>query len=212
MIGTWPRTLAGLTAILAFVAACGDDPAAPSATAAPSAATTPPAASAPQTVPGTAQTRSVSAPSPRPTWSTGPVTVGHTPAVPPVPVLTGVRAAGHPDQGYDRVVFDIQGGLPSYSARYVSEVRADPSDQPMTVPGRRQLLIVFHPMQAHRDSGGVTVSGVHHVGLPMLTSYAVAGDFEGYVSIALGLDDQAGYRIGELPGRIYVDVATSPRS
>jgi hypothetical protein len=27
------------------------------------------------------------------------------------------------------------------------------------------------------------------------------------VSIALGLDDEAGYRVGELPGRVYVDVA-----
>jgi len=36
---------------------------------------------------------------------------------------------------------------------------------------------------------------------------ACGGDYEGYVSIALGLDDVVGYRVGELPGRIYVDVA-----
>jgi hypothetical protein len=40
----------------------------------------------------------------------------------------------------------------------------------------------------------------------MLESYAVVGDYEGYVSIALGLNGKAGYRIGELDGRIYVDV------
>jgi hypothetical protein len=42
----------------------------------------------------------------------------------------------------------------------------------------------------------------------MLTAYAVAGDFEGHVSIALGLSARTGYRIGELPGRIYIDVAS----
>jgi hypothetical protein len=51
------------------------------------------------------------------------------------------------------------------------------------------------------------VSGVHRVGLPMIKSYAVVGDYEGHVSIVLGLDDVVGYRVGELPGRIYVDVA-----
>jgi hypothetical protein len=52
-----------------------------------------------------------------------------------------------------------------------------------------------------------TVSGIHRVNLPMLESYAVVGDYEGVVTIALGLDDVVGYRVGELPGRIYLDVA-----
>ena len=41
----------------------------------------------------------------------------------------------------------------------------------------------------------------------MLKSYAVVGDYEGYVSIALGVGDVVGYRIGELPGHIYLDMA-----
>jgi hypothetical protein len=142
-----------------------------------------------------------------PSWSTGPVTVGHTPAVPPVPVVTGIRYAGHPQEGYDRIVFDIRGALPGYSARYVSQVRTDGSDAPVALPGRAFLLVVLNPAQAHQDNGTVTVSSVHRVGLPTLTAYALAGDYEGHVSIALGLNAVAGYRIGELPGRIYVDVA-----
>jgi len=67
---------------------------------------------------------------------------------------------------------------------------------------------VFTPAQAHTDSGTVTVQGVHPVALPMLKAYAVAGDYEGYVSIALGLDATTGFRVGELSNRIYVDVAT----
>jgi hypothetical protein len=76
----------------------------------------------------------------------------------------------------------------------------------VSVPGSKYLLLVLTPAQAHRETGGPTVSGVHRVDLPMLESYAVVGDYEGYVSIALGLNSKAGYRIGELDGRIYVDV------
>jgi hypothetical protein len=144
-------------------------------------------------------------------WTTGPLTVSHNVAVPPVPVLLGIRSAAHPDQGYDRIVFDFTGPLPGYTVRYVDEVREDPSDRPVTVPGRRFLLVVFTPAQAHTDAGATTVTprtaGLDH---PMLRGYAVAGDFEGHVSVALGLDDTAGFRVGELPGspgRIYLDVA-----
>jgi hypothetical protein len=141
-------------------------------------------------------------------WSTAPVIVVHHPAVPPVPVITGVRFAGHPEDGYDRFVLDISGGLPGYTARYVTEVRTDGSDQPVKVPGKAFLLLVFTPAQAHTDAGAVTISGVHPITLTALKGWAVAGDFEGHVSVALGLAAKAGYRIGELPGRIYVDVAT----
>jgi hypothetical protein len=51
------------------------------------------------------------------------------------------------------------------------------------------------------------VTGVHRIDLPTLKPYAVVGDYEGYVSIALGLNHVAGFRVGELHGRVYVDVA-----
>jgi hypothetical protein len=196
--GTRPRTVSGLTTALALVlvAACATPgPVEPSASG--------PAPSAPAASPS-ATTLVASAPG----WRTDPIIVKHEPDVPPVPVITGIRYAGHPEDGYDRIVFDIEGGLPGYSARYVDEVRADPSDRRLSVPGKRYLLIVFTPAQAHRDDGDATVRGVHRAGLPMLTSYAVAGDVKGHVSIALGLSARTGFRIGELPGRIYIDVAT----
>jgi hypothetical protein len=141
-------------------------------------------------------------------WPTGPVTVVHHPSVPPVPVVTGIRYATHQQDGYDRIVLDIPGTLPGYSAKYVSEVRQDPSGKPVTVPGAQHLLIVLTPAQAHRDDGSSTVTGVHPVNLPAIKSYAVVGDYEGYVSIALGVNAKTGYRIGELSDRIYIDVAT----
>ncbi|MFI7602399.1 hypothetical protein [Actinoplanes sp. NPDC049681] len=145
--------------------------------------------------------------SPQSSWTSGPVAVRHDPPVPPVPVVSSIRYAAHSQEGFDRIVLDIQGALPGYSVRYVPEVRADPSDQPIRMPGRRYLLMVLTPAQAHRDDGTATVSTVHPTGLPVLKGYAVAGDFEGHVSVALGLDVVVGYRVGELPGRIYLDVA-----
>jgi len=32
----------------------------------------------------------------------------------------------------------------------------------------------------------------------MLRGYSVVGDFEGYVSVALGLDDVVGFHVGEM--------------
>ena len=144
-----------------------------------------------------------------PAWTTGPVNVTHENQIPPAPLLVGIRSATRPEGGYDRIVFDFTGPLPGYAVRYVDEVRADPSDQPVTMPGRRYLLIVFNVAQAHTEGGDASVSPkTMTFDYPMLRGYAIVGDFEGYVSVALGLDDVVGFRVGELagPNRIYVDV------
>jgi hypothetical protein len=187
-----------------LIAGCGQDhTAAPPAPAAATPATADgPAGASPSVI--TAQPAAFD----RPAWPTRPVSVTHTPPVPPVPVVAGVRYAGHPEAGYDRFVIDLRGGLPGYSVRYVRSVVADGSGRPITVPGHSFLLIVLTPAQAHTDAGAATISGTHRVGLPMLTAYAVAGDYEGHVSIALGLAATTGFRVGELSDRIYVDVAT----
>lgn len=200
------RMIATVTALVLLTGCGGGGSPTPStSTPGPAAGTAPAATAAPtRPVPGSG---GAATPVTRPAWNSGPVTVTHHPAVPPVPVLTGIRYAGHRADGYDRIVFDIDGSLPGYTVRYVSQVLADPSDRPINVPGRRWLLVVMNPAQAHRDDASTTVSGIHRTGLPTLKGYAITGDFEGRVSIALGLDDVVGYRVGELPGRIYLDVA-----
>jgi hypothetical protein len=78
------------------------------------------------------------------------------------------------------------------------------------MPGRRYLLIIFNVAQAHTEAGEPSVSPKSSsFDYPMLSGYVIVGDFEGYVSVALGLDDVVGYRVGELasPNRIYIDVA-----
>ena len=127
--------------------------------------------------------------------------------MPPVPRVVRIRAAAHSSEGFDRIVFDIQGRLPGYEVRYVPVVVADGSGKRLAMPGRRYLQIVLRPAQAHDDQGEHAVSGRHDLDFPMLKGYVVAGDFEGVLTIALGLDDVVGYRVGELPGHIYIDVA-----
>lgn len=138
-------------------------------------------------------------------WATAPTTVPHSPPVPPVPVLTGVRYAAH--DGFDRIVLDIPGALPGYSAKYVTEVRRDGSGEPVSMPGKAFLLITLHPAQAHRANGTPTVTGTHRTGLAGIQAYAIVGDYEGYVSIALGVNGVRNYHLGELSNRIYLDLA-----
>ena len=40
----------------------------------------------------------------------------------------------------------------------------------------------------------------------MLAGWALAGDFEGYVTVAVGLNAEAMVRVGELADRLYIDV------
>jgi hypothetical protein len=128
-------------------------------------------------------------------------------AVPPVPVVTDVRTATHPECGYDRLVVDIKGSLPGYAIGYVSHVTADPSGQPVAVPGHAILLITMRPAQSHTDAGvGTLTGGTHELGYRMLAGWASAGDFEGVVRLAIGVRSRTAFRVGELSGRLYVDV------
>lgn len=200
--------LAGLTLVLA-PAACGSDSPEPSPTA---PATSSPTASAAPVEPtatpggGGAGGRPTARP-PGAGWTSGPTTVRHDVAVPPVPRVTGIRTAAHPEEGFDRLVLDIAGELPGYRVEYVDQPVKDGSGEPANVPGRRYLQIRLEPAQAHTDAGVATQPRARTVGYPMLEAWAITGDFEAVVTVVLGLDDVVGYRVGELPGRIYLDVA-----
>jgi hypothetical protein len=140
-------------------------------------------------------------------WRSVPVGLTRDVAAPPMPVITGIRTAAHPECGYDRLVLDITGPLPSFEVKYVPRVTADPSGKPIILSGQRYLLITLQPAQAHDASGGSAVARLAPaLGYPVLKGYAVAGDFEGVVSVALGLAGPASIRVGELPGHWYIDV------
>lgn len=181
----------------------GTEPASPSPPSADGSASVSPAPSPASPVP--------SAPSSVTAWTSEPVTVTKDIAVPPVPRLLRIRSAPHTTEGFDRIVFDFEGVLPGYAARYVDEVIADASGEPVDVPGRRFLQLTFRPAQAHNDAGTESVTPRSmELEYPMMEGYAIVGDFEATLTVVIGLDDVVGYRIGELPGtpgRIYVDVA-----
>jgi hypothetical protein len=218
------RTAAAAVALAALLlpAGCGDDePDGGPPTPTPGSGTaSPPVAGPPMAGPSGAPTAEATPPTGGappvagpdvPAWTTGPATVTREVGAGSLPQLLRIRSAAHPDEGYDRIVFDFAQELPGYEVRYVDEVRRDGSGSPVTMPGRRYLLVRFHPAQAHTDAGTPLVSPTRDtVDHPMLRGYVLVGDFEGYVTVALGLDDVVGFRVGELPGapgRIYVDVA-----
>jgi hypothetical protein len=128
--------------------------------------------------------------------------------VPPVPVVTAIRTGTHPGCGYDRIVINFRGPMPGYDIRYVSKVVTGSAGTAAAVPGHQYLLITLHPAQGHLRSGVSTISPLSAAtGFPMLMGYAVTGDFEGVLSIAVGLARATAFRVGQLTGRLYLDVA-----
>jgi len=205
MVRSIPARVAVSFAIAVVVAACGSGGGSPSRSVSSGASSGSGTVSAPAS-PTAASTSAVAGCDSAP-WQSAPVTVTHNVGVPPVPVISGVHVAQHPECGYDRLVLDIRGPIPGYTVRYVDEVIADPSGRTVTMPGVRYLLVIVRPAQAHTDAGAATIpGGVHTPTYPALASWTLAGDFEGVVRIALGVGGHLSVRTGELPGRIYIDI------
>ena len=51
--------------------------------------------------------------------------------------------AEHPECGYDRLVIDLNGAVPSDDVRYVSRVITDASGKTIALPGQQYLLITL---------------------------------------------------------------------
>jgi hypothetical protein len=173
--------------------------------------TPPPSSTAPATP-------SPTPPTPRPgatpllVWpATTSVAVTHQVAVPPVPVLAHVRVGRHP--GYDRIVFQFAGPVPSYHVQPVTSLAEDGSGEPIW-PGSPNLLqIRLEPTQAHTDSGRPTLTEAELQAAPslaVLRQYRLIGDFEGVVTYGLRLGlHHPNLRVTELtnPNRLVVDLA-----
>ena len=127
----------------------------------------------------------------------------------PTPRLTDIRTGRHPS--YDRIVLDLRGAAPGYTIGYVRTVRRDGSGQLVDLRGNANLLVRLRPAAAHRADGTATYTGPRrfHPGLPQIRDVALVGDFEGTVSVALGIAHKAGFRVLTLanPTRVVVDIA-----
>lgn len=124
-----------------------------------------------------------------------------------VPTLVGIRAAHHP--GFDRVVFDFTGGLPSTrSVRYVSQLIADPSGLPIPVAGRAILSVTMFPTNAHTSTGRVTAPAKVAFALPNVMTVVRSGDFEAVTSYGIGLAKKETFTVFTLrnPSRLVIDI------
>lgn len=198
--------LAGLVVLLAAACTTTDHdgattaPSTASAPGATAAATTP--AATPAASPGT-PAASTAAPPAASDWRvtygwavpTAPARVTHVVRVPvtpapgePLPILARIEVGDHPAEGYSRITFAFRGPIPSYQVGYVSRVESDGSGAPVSLPGDAFLTVRFDPAQAHDSAGRSTVTAPPRaIGYPTLRGWAPAGDFEGYVTVGLGV-------------------------
>jgi hypothetical protein len=127
----------------------------------------------------------------------------------PIPRLFGIRTGMHAT--FDRVVLDLRGGAPGYRVGYVKTVREDGSGKVVDLRGNAQLMVRLTPAQAHRNDGSATYTGSRRIMVddPELREVALVGDFEGVVSIGLGVRAKHGFRVLTLhdPTRIAIDIA-----
>ncbi|WP_154675073.1 AMIN-like domain-containing (lipo)protein [Parafrankia elaeagni] len=144
------------------------------------------------------------------TWGTGAVRTERPSALPAQ--LVSLRSARNTVDGapFDRLVLEFRGGVPGYTAGYVDEVIRPGSGAPLPLEGAVRFEVVVTPAAMHDDTGNTTLTTPPTGGgLPTLTSYAVAGDFEGYVHLGIGLENRVGFRVVELrnPDRLVIDFA-----
>jgi hypothetical protein len=142
----------------------------------------------------------------RPGFSTQPRVVEH----PPVgsPKLVGLRAGRHP--GFDRVVFQLDGPIPSYySVRYVPVVRLDGSGEPLRLRGAAFLEVVVRAPTHDEDYRPVLTPTRLRPDFPALREVSAPGSFEGQTTAGIGVAHRVGFRVFELSGptRIVIDLA-----
>jgi hypothetical protein len=110
---------------------------------------------------------------------------------------------------FDRLVVRGRFGTPGYDVRYVKRVIADPSGRRVRLLGKKRILVVLRNARGHTHGGTLLLPSVRTPLCPNLRQVKLAGDFEGVVSLGLGLRRKTGFRVFRLggPTRVGVDVA-----
>jgi len=121
--------------------------------------------------------------------------------------LTNIRPGSHAGDGYDRVVFDLNGGIPSWdlTRQESATFTRDASGQPVILDGSAGLKLVLR--------GTDVAGGVASDLAPRYTSIrevAQLGNFEHQLTYGIGLSSSQCVRVLQLSNsRLVVDVATS---
>lgn len=127
-----------------------------------------------------------------------------------IPAMTGIRTGQNP--GFDRVVLDLTGG-PAPAVRYdvVDELIADGSGEIVWLTGEFFISVTATPAAAHDDAGNPTYPGPQKFrtrNLRNVMAVAVTGDYEGTLSIGLGVRSRTPVTVFTLtsPNRVVIDV------
>jgi hypothetical protein len=140
--------------------------------------------------------------------SAAPPSAAVTAAAQATPLLVGVRAASH--RTFDRVVWEFRGGLPKTRVvRYVPELIADGSGEPVRIAGSAILELTVSSANAHDENTGQGTAPSRVVaGLGNVIEVVESGDFEATVSYGVGLAKRQKFSVTTLrnPSRIVVDV------
>jgi hypothetical protein len=131
--------------------------------------------------------------------------------------LTNIRPASHAGDGYDRVVFDFTGGIPSWdlSRQESATFTRDASGQQLTLDGSAGLKLVLRDADVYAPTGpaGSSVAGPPNdlkLGFTSIREIAQLGNFERVVTYGIGLSSSRCVRVLQLSNsRLVVDVATS---
>jgi hypothetical protein len=209
--------MAAAAAVALLLPACGSDEPepTPSPTDEPTATATDPAESpAPDDDATTPDEPPTDAPD-LASWSTDDVSAAYTGGAGPIPTLVDLRVGAHPDQGFDRLVAEFE-GLPGYEIGYRDTIVYDGTGDPVDLSGKAFIQLVFNPARAHDDDGYPTLTPTPNqpvdAGHPALRSYVMNGDFEGYVSVAIGVGEKSGFRVDHFRKDngndvVYIDIA-----
>jgi hypothetical protein len=130
-------------------------------------------------------------------------------AVPDIPVLTGIRTGVHPT--FDRIVLDFSGPRPRVSSRFVDELIQDGSGNVEWLTGAAFAEVHATPAQAHDEAGHSSFAGPRKFRTSNLTNVmavSITGDFEGVVSVGVGMRKQTWVKAFTLsaPTRVVIDV------
>lgn len=133
----------------------------------------------------------------------------------PVALLADVRTGGHPDDGYDRVVFDFRDNttMPGFSVGYVREILEDPRGTPLPMLPGAKLLVTMRLAAAHENGRPTVPPGDLDLrpGLPRVRQVKRAGDFEAVLTFGIAVHpatEPTPFRVQALPGnRLVIDLA-----
>jgi hypothetical protein len=124
--------------------------------------------------------------------------------------VTGIRAGRH--DCYDRLVFDVAGPAPQFTAGYVSSLTEDPSGRSLALRGGAilHIVVIADSFTSYLPKNRTDVLDV--TGCQTFRQVAFAGSFENHYSVGLGVRARLPFRVFTLDAasggsRLVVDVA-----